>query len=505
MSKSLRSFLDDAEAAGRLYRVAKEVDPSTNLAALADQSDRAMLFENVKGYEDWTVVSNLVNNRDMERIVFGVENREDVVRAVASAIDKGPLPHNVVKDSPAKEVVWEGDDANLSRLPIVHHSELDGGRYLGSALGIVVDPDTGMHNTTWPRSQITDGKNCPFLIFSPHVGRIAGKYAARGEPMPMALSIGSHPAWEVTASLSVHHPYCGELDYAGNFLGEPAELVKCDTIDIDVPASSEIIVEGVVMPGVMQNEGPFGNYLGTYCAGPMSRDGIQKALVYRVDRITMRKNPIYRHVQSTVWTEHQRLAMLPNEGSLFTALTEMGIEVHDVYFPSWGGCAFGIVQMTPRARGDARDALMKMLTMENTTLGFMSQVAVAVNRDVNIYDARDVVWAMTIRANWGADTTIIPELRASPLMPSAERVPGGMFRVNGKAIIDASVLPPKDDTDWWELHRTWPMGQGKVELSDFVDNLDGAELPMERIVSHEEGIISKPGKKPTVGGGALEE
>ena len=144
MSKDLRSFLDDAEAGGRLYHVAKEVDPSTNIAALADQADRAMLFENVKGYEGWTVVSNLVSNRDMECIVFGVENREDVVRAVAGAIDKGPQPHNVVKDSPAKEVVWEGDDANLSRLPLVHHSELDGGRYLGSALGIVVDPDTGV-------------------------------------------------------------------------------------------------------------------------------------------------------------------------------------------------------------------------------------------------------------------------------------------------------------------------------------------------------------------------
>ena len=502
--KDLRSYLNDAEAAGRLYQISKEVDPMTNLAALCAQSDRAMLFENVKGYEDWTVAANLVQNRDMEQVIFGSNRREDVIRAVAAGIDKGPQPHRVVKDAPAKEVVWEGDDANLSRLPVAQHSELDGGRYIGSALGIVVDPDTGLHNTTWPRTQLKDGKNCPFLIFSPHVGRIAGKYAQRGEAMPMALSIGSHPAWELAASLSIHHPNCGELDYAGNFLGEEAQLVKCDTIDIDVPASSEIIVEGEVTPGEMQKEGPFGNYLGTYCAGPMARDGVQKALVFKVNRITTRKNPIYRHVQSTVWTEHQRLCMLPIEATLFTALTEMGIDVHDVYMPSWGGCSLSIIQMTPHAPGDARDALMKMLTMENTTLGFMGQIAVAVNRDVNIYDARDVLWAMTIRANWGNDTTVIPGLRASPLMPSAEKIPGAMFRVNGKAMVDATSLPAADDTEWWELNRCWPMGQGQVELKDFVDNLNGADPAMVRMMSHEESIAGKPGKKPTVGGGALE-
>jgi 2,5-furandicarboxylate decarboxylase 1 len=501
--KDLRSYLKDAEAAGRLHKVSKEVDPLTNLATLSAQADRAILYENVKGYDDWSVVSNLVQNRDMEKVVFGVENREDVVRAAAAAIDLGPQEHLVVKDSPAKEVVWEGDDANLSRLPAVFHSELDGGPYVGSALGIVVDPDTGLHNSTWPRTQVSDGKNCPFLIFSPHVGRIAGKYAARGEPMPMALSIGSHPAWEIAASLSIHHPHCGELDYAGNFLGEEAELVKCDSINIDVPASSEIIVEGEVVPGVMQDEGPFGNYLGTYCSGPMARDGVQKALVYKVNRITTRKNPIYRHVQSTVWTEHQRLCMLPIEGSLFTALTEMGIDVHDVYMPSWGGCSLSIIQMTPHAPGDAKDALMKALTMENTTLSFMGQVSVAVNRDVNIYDARDVLWAMTIRANWGNDTTVIPGLRASPLMPSAEKVPGAMFRVNGKAMVDATCLPARDDDEWWEINRAWPMGQGSAELKDFVDDLADAEPSMQRIVGHEEAVAPKPGKKPTVGGGAV--
>lgn len=496
MGKDLRSFLNDAEAAGRLYHIDKEVDPHGNLAALADQSDRVVSFENVKGYDGWTVVANLVTNRDMEKIVFGVERREDVIRALAAAVDRPPHAHKVVTDSPAKEVVWDGDDANLKRLPIAQHSELDGGLYIGGALGIVKDPETGMHNTTWPRTQIMDGKRCPFLIFSPHMGQIVGKYAQRGEPMPMALSIGSHPAWELAASLSIHHPNCGELDYAANFLGEEAELVKCDTIDIDVPACSEIIVEGEVLPGDMEDEGPFGNYLGTYCAGPMSTDGVQMAPVFSVKRITMRKNPIYRHLQASVWTEHQRMVMLHIEGNLFNAIREMGIDVHDIYMPAWGGCALTIIQMTPRVPGEARDALLKVLTRENSTLGFMSQVVVAVNKDINIYDARDVMWAMSIRTNWGDDATMIPGLRASPIMPSATRVPGGMYRLSGKAIIDATCLPPKDDTEWWEVNRCWPMGKGSVDLRDFVENYATDQQPMERMVNHEEAIAMKPSGKP---------
>ena len=220
MSKDLRSFLDDAEAGGRLYHVAKEVDPSTNIAALADQADRAMLFENVKGYDGldrgvpillttgiWSASFSVWTKREGRRARGGRRHRE-----------RTALTQRRQRLAGQGSGVGRADDANLSRLPVVHHSELDGGRYLGSALGIVIDPDTGMHNTTWPRTQITDGKNCPFLIFSPHVGRIAGKYAARGEPMPMALSIGfaSRLGGRGVRSAYIIH-IVASSDYAGNF------------------------------------------------------------------------------------------------------------------------------------------------------------------------------------------------------------------------------------------------------------------------------------------------
>jgi len=494
MASDLRSFIADAEAAGMVDDVSKEVDPVGNLAALADESDRLIRFKNVAGFEGWTVVSNLVQNREMEQVVFGCSSKSDVVGALAQGFDRGPSEHKVVNTGPVKDVVWEGDDADLRRLPVAKHSELDGGPYLGSAVGIVVDPETGVYNTTWPRTQLGDGKNCPFLIYSPHVHQIAAKYAMRNEAMPMALYIGHHPAWDIGASISIHHPKCGELDYVGGILNEETRFVKCDTIDVDVPADAEIVVEGEVPAGALVDEGPFGNYCGTYASGPMARNGVGKAPVFKVKRVTMRKDPIFRHLQSTVWTEHQRLAVLPNEANLFIALREMGINVHDVHIPNWGGCGLTLIRMSPSAPGDAQDALLKASEWANTTLSFMSHVAVAVNKDVNIYDARDVLWAMTIRTNWSNDTTVVPNTRSSPLMPGAEKVKGAMFRLGSKALVDATCLPPRDESEWWDTNRAWPLGHGSARLKDYVDDYSPASTSMERIVGFDEAMATNPGK-----------
>ncbi len=485
MSSDLRTFLEDAHTAGRLYRVTREVDPLKNLAALCDEADRPIVFENVAGYRGWKVVANLANNRDTEAIAFRVA-RDEVVRAVARALDRGPAEHKVVKTGPVKEVIWQGEDADVKRLPVVVNSELDGGPYISGGIGVVVDPDTKLHNTTFPRFQVADGRKCPLFIYSPHVRQIMGKYAKLGKPMPMAIVIGHHPAWEVAAASSMHHPRWGELDLVGSLLGEETELVRCETIDVDVPASAEIVIEGEVLLGVVQDEGPFGNYVGTYASGPMARAGVQKAPVFQVRCITMRKNPIYRHLQAVVWTDHQRLVNLSIEAHLWTALVESGLEVHDVYCPPWGGCSLTVIQMTPRAPGDARDALLKAMLWENTTLSFISHLAIAVNRDVNIYDARDLIWAMTVRANWGKDVTIIPGMRSSPLMPASERIPGNLFRLAGKGMVDATHLPPKDDSEWWDLYRVWPQGKDKVALKDFVEGFQATPLRMERMVGPEE-------------------
>jgi 2,5-furandicarboxylate decarboxylase 1 len=246
----LRSFIQDVEAAGKLYRVKQEVDPHKNIGVLAEESDRVILFENVAGYEGWSVVANLLGDRDLEAVAFKTA-RDKVLATVAGGFDKGPRPQRLVETGPVKEVIWHDEEANLNRLPVVIHSELDAGPYIGSGIGIVRDPDTGIQNTTYPRMNTRDGKRCPFYIFSPHTRQIYMKYGQRNEPMPMAVFIGHHPAWEMMAASSLHHPGHVELAYVGSLLDEETEMVKCETIDVEVPARAEIVIEGEVGPGDM--------------------------------------------------------------------------------------------------------------------------------------------------------------------------------------------------------------------------------------------------------------
>jgi 3-polyprenyl-4-hydroxybenzoate decarboxylase len=141
-----------------------------------------------------------------------------------------------------------------------------------------------------------------------------------------------------------------------------------------------------------------------------------------------------------------------------------------------------VVQMSPIFPGEARDALLKVLEFDNSTLSIMSVVAVAVNRDVNIYDPRELMFALTIRTNWARDVVVIPGLRASPLSPAADPVPGSPLRVGSKVMIDATHLPPADENQEWEYNRAWPMGKDAVSLRDFVEGFQPSWPELKRIV-----------------------
>jgi 2,5-furandicarboxylate decarboxylase 1 len=498
MTSDLRSFIRDAQAAGRLYRVRAEVDPHRNLAALCDESDRAIVFENVAGYRGWQVVANCMVNRDMEAVAFK-QPRNAVVQAVLAGLDRGPRQHRLMETGPVKEVIWHGDDADLRRLPVAIHSELDGGPYIGSAIGVAVDPDTGIHNVFFPRTKVANGKTCPFFVYSPHTFAIMSKYAKRRQPMPMALVIGHHPAWEVMAASSIRHPAAGELDYVGSLLGEETGFVRCETIPVDVPASAEIIVECEIPPGVFDDEGPFGDYLGTYATGPMAKAGVIKAPVLQVKCITTRRDPIYRHLQATVWTDHQRLFSLTIEANLYAALLEMGLDIHDVYIPPYAGAGLTVIQMTPRGPGEVRDALFKAAMWENTSMSTISQLAIAVNRDVNIYDARDLLWALTIRTHWANDVAIVPGTRSSPFWPAGEQIRGSFYRLGSKAMVDATHLPPRSDAEWWDHNRAWPMGKDTISLADVIPDFRPAPLRQERLVRTDSGFTGAKSRESSAG------
>ncbi|MBI2203939.1 MAG: UbiD family decarboxylase [Candidatus Rokubacteria bacterium] len=459
MPKDLRSYLDDVKDVR--IDVRREVDPLANVGALADQSEWPIVFHNLKGFPGWRLVDRLVSRRELQARILGC-TPDRVVSTFADAILRiGTGATKVVSAGPVQEIVRTGAEADLTALPHCIHSENDAGRYIGSGICITRDPESRIRNNAFLRHQVKGPRKTGFLVLPRHTWRHQQKYEKAGQAMPMAIVMGVHPAYEIAAC------YTGkvdqdELDLAAVLLDEPIELVRCATIDMEVPAHAEIVIEGLVPPGVREDEGPFGEVT-NYTAGQ------GKNPVFEVTAITMRREAIYRHIQATRFTDHQVLGALPVEAGMLNRIRETagGIDVHEVSCPAWASRYTVIVQMTPRFDGEARAALLAALSSPY----LYPKVAVAVDADVDIHDARDVMWAMATRVNPEHDVHVIPGMRAHGLdLASPELLPPGSpawQRVGGKMLIDATK-PATWRTDERALfERARPKGWG-VRLDDFL-------------------------------------
>ncbi|MBI3090316.1 MAG: UbiD family decarboxylase [Candidatus Tectomicrobia bacterium] len=448
MAADLRSFLRAAEEAGRVRRVRREVDPDANMGELCSQSDNPLLFESVKGYPGWRVAAALMQGRVDQALALGCSTG-DVVSHLAARFAEGPGEIARVSRAPVKAKKFSGGAADLFRLPVCRHSEEDGGRYIGAGISLVRDPTSGVQNTTYPRTQLLPGRHPRVFISSRHTWEIINAWRRQGHPrMPMALVIGHHPAYEVAAGYSGEHPGWGEEALAPRLLGEPLEVIECETCDLLVPAAAEIVVEGELKLTDFEEEGPFGNYMGNY------EFSFTPSPVFEVRCITMREDAYYRHIQSTTWTDHQSLFCMQTEALVYRACREAGLEVHDVHIPPWGCACLTVVQMTPRHEEDVARAL-DLAVKWPITPARMSKLGVAVDRDVDIYDARDVWWAVSVRANTRRAVLEIldPEKRSQR---------------SHRLGIDATCPPPKNERQRFFQSKARPCGWGKVRLEDFL-------------------------------------
>src|SRR5262245_7006067 len=240
-----------------------------------------------------------------------------------------PGQSKIVADGPCKEGKHRRAAADTTQLPIPNPSEGHAGRYRGSGLTITRDPDPGSRNEAIIRSMVKGPRRMGFWMAARHDWAHLMKYQERGEPAPMAFAIGLHPGYEILANYSGRHEGYDELEMGAGVLGETLELVKCETIDLEVPAQAEVVIEGIVPPGVREPEGPFGEFTG------YSKGAEGPAPVFEVTGITRRRDAIYRHMQATVFTDHQPLVSVPMEASLYRRLSEIHgrTEIHDVYIP----------------------------------------------------------------------------------------------------------------------------------------------------------------------------
>jgi 2,5-furandicarboxylate decarboxylase 1 len=439
--RDLRSYLQLLDSNGLLLHVDREVDPKYELSAVvkaAEKADKAIIFHKVKGSE-FSVVSNVVVSRKMISLLLGVPEASTVQEYVKRS--ENPIKPKVVSSGPVKEEILTGSKASGNTLPIVTHAVGDVAPFITAGMAIAKDPETGYTNMSFNRMQYKEPNKFGIRMMAPqHLGVIHGKSEGMGKNLEVAIAIGAHPFEMIAASSTL--PFgVDHFELAGALAGSPVELVKCETIDVNVPASAEIILEGEVLANVREEEGPYGDVFQFYI--PQSKNH-----VFRLKAITHRKDAIYHTIQAGT-KEDIHLLALSREAHLYRALKYAGYQVNAVSnAPSLLGC---VVSIKKRFEGEPKNAAMCALGAHSWL-----KYCVVVDDDVDAYDMNDVWWAMVTRGRPDQGIFIVPEARGFPR---------DLHRLHQSKIgIDATA--PLDATE--ERLRKYIPGQEKINLPDYI-------------------------------------
>jgi 2,5-furandicarboxylate decarboxylase 1 len=463
--QSLRGHVANLEQQGEMIRFDTEVDPHENLSALGwktyDTLGKSSLFTNLKGFPGWTVCNQIITDRRKWAIAIGVAEIELIPTLVERI--RGEVEPVMVDaaDAPVKEVILTGKDADLTKIPAMWTSEKDPSPYIASGMAVIKDPETGIRNVSIHRQQIQAPDQTGFLICPRHALRIYEMYQKRKEPMPAAMVIGAHPAIYYASAFTSAYGL-DEFKIAGSLLGDPIRLVKCETIDIEVPADAELVIEGEILPEGMTPEGPFGEASGTY-----AMEGSTE--IFRVKAITHRKDPMFYGMQcGAPMTDTQSITGTCIETVLMDHLrnVEGGLDLLDVRCLGIAGLMAVVLKLRPRVEGQAKTALMAALSSPY----MHPKLAIAVDEDVDASDMRQVFWSLTTRVHAARDVVVIPQTRIWSLDNVSDIVPGmsPMYRIGGKTIIDATKPAVGRPEIQDRFSKAMPMNYDNVDLKDFL-------------------------------------
>ena len=439
-NQSLRHHLQALAAAGKLQVFNIPADVDQNVSALSYKTyvehHKACLFTELTGFPGWEVASQLVMDRSMWAVALGVPESE-VVEAFAHRL-RQPVAPVLVDSAAVQEIVATGDAVDLMQIPAMWTSDRDPGRYLASGMCIIKNPKTGIRNMSVHRAQILGRNTTGYYMLPRQAMRIHRMHQELGRPMEAAMVIGGHPLIMFAAGFVA--PFgMDELAIAGGLLGEPVRLVKCKTIDIEVPADAELVLEGEILPDETSPEGPFGEVTGTYSK-------VGTAPVFRVKAITRRNKPVFYAMSC---------GMPPSDAhSITCAVVEAKLAEHlktvdgglidlvDIRCPGGMSPLIVALRMQPRYAGQARTALMAAAASPY----LHPKLLLAVDADVDISDPWQVLRALSSRFDAAAGLTRIDRARvftldnASPLDPGVNP----MHRTGTKVLFDATLDPRMD-------------------------------------------------------------
>lgn len=482
--RDLRDFLSHLEALGELKRVGVEVDPRLEITEICDRvlkaQGPALLFERPKGHTI-PVLGNLFGTPRRVALAMGQESVEalrEVGRLLAylkepeppqgfrDALDKLPLlkqvlamAPKVVSSAPCQEVVWEGSQVDLGRLPVQTCWPGDAGPLITWGLTVTRGPYKKRQNLGIYRQQVI-GRNRVIMRWLAHRGgaldfRDHGE-AHPGEPFPVAVALGADPATLLGAVTPVPDTL-SEYQFAGLLRGSRTEIVKCLGSDLSVPASAEIVLEGVIRPGDTALEGPFGDHTGYY-------NEQERFPVLTLERITMRRDPIYHSTYTGKPPDEPAILGLALNEVFVPLLTRQFPEIVDFYLPP-EGCSYrlAVVSMKKQYPGHAKRILFGVWSFLRQFM--YTKFILVTDDDVNVRDWKEVIWALTTRVDPARDTLIVENTPidyldfASPVsglggkmgIDATHKWPGETSRTWGKPIVMDPEVKKRVDALWDSL------------------------------------------------------
>ncbi|WP_126147323.1 UbiD family decarboxylase [Synechococcus elongatus] len=502
MPRDLRGFLKLLEERGQIRRITAPVDSDLEIAEISNRllaaGGPALLFENVKG-TDWPVAVNLLGT--VERVCWAMnleepKQLEDLGRKlgmlqqpkppkkISQAVEFGKVLFSLVRAKPQRDllppchqVVLKGDEVNLDRIPMIRPYPGDAGKIITLGLVITKDPETGTPNVGVYRLQQQSINTMTVHWLSVRGGaRHLRKAAERGQKLEIAIALGVDPLILMAAATPIPVDL-SEWLFAGLYGGSGVHLAKCKTVDLEVPADSEIVLEGTITPGEVLPDGPFGDHMGYYGV-------VEDSPLVRFHCLTHRRDPIYLTTFSGRPPKEEAMMAIALNRIYTPILRQQVPEIVDFFLPmealSYKAAVISIDKAYPGQARRAALAFWSALPQFTYT-----KFVIVVDREINIRDPRQVIWAVTSKVDPERDVFILPETPFDTLDFASPKLGLG-----SRMGIDATTkVYPETDHQWGEPLRSDPAiaeqvtqrwaeyGLADLKLDEVDPNRFGYEMP----------------------------
>ena len=412
--QSLRGFLDLVQKAypNEILRIGESVRTNLDISSTVFELERlgrspVVMFDNVEGH-NMKVVTNVAGNRKLLALALGVEAR-DLPTAFRERCARY-TPVEVVGKAGWQDITLEGDDVDLTKLPIPLHFEIDAAPYITAGQITARDPETGVDTTGFHRLMLKDKKRLGISLHSRRrMWEFHRRAAAKGENLKVAITLGIHPLHYMGSMVYAYPPNVRKYEIIGGLFGEPYRVAKCGEYGLEVPAGAEIVIEGEILANQHEPEGPFGEFTG-YASFRSTQN------IFVAKSIHMRRDAIFHSVVSGMSQDHILVSCITREGEILNALRRNLPNIRAVHVPhNTCGAFMAFISMKKTSPGEPQQAIMATLGTE-----FYTKYVIVVDEDVDIFNLADVMWAVATRVQAEKDIHLIHGCKGAILDPTSD-------------------------------------------------------------------------------------